>query len=179
MNEGSGNVGVRETTNQYPVTTTVVISVLMLGAIGVGVWQFAGGSNAGGITAGDKLLFFSDDDGKTWFTDERTKLAPFDHNGKKAYQAMVYTCDGGKTKFVAYLMRYTPELKAKLEQRRANPQSPQMGAFDMAMMTGVEIKASGTGDDPKNCIKQSDRAANKLRNVGCKNGGTAEPVMPE
>src|SRR5690242_16978179 len=117
MNEGSAKVGIRETTNQHPAIATAVIAVLILGALGVGVWQFATSSNASGPTAGDKLLFFSDDDGKTWFTDDRTKLAPFDHNGKKAYQAMVFTCDGGKTKFVAYLMRYTPEFKAKMEQR--------------------------------------------------------------
>src|SRR5689334_3571232 len=31
--------------------------------------------------------FYSDDDGKTWFTDSTFRVAPFDHNGKTAVVA--------------------------------------------------------------------------------------------
>src|SRR5688500_13766950 len=54
-------------------------------------------------------VWFTTDDGKTLFTDNARKLPPFDHYGKPAYRAYVYTCDGGKTQFVAFLERYTPD----------------------------------------------------------------------
>jgi hypothetical protein len=72
--------------------------------------------------------YFSDDDGQSWFIDDTTKLAPFDHNGKTALMAEIFTYDNGSKKFCGYLEKYTPEAKAKLEaamaDARAHGQSP-------------------------------------------------------
>ena len=58
-------------------------------------------------------VFFTDDDGKTWFPDDAKRVPPFDRNGKPAVRAHVYKC-GGKT-FVNHMERYTPEAKKKVE----------------------------------------------------------------
>lgn len=50
--------------------------------------------------------FYSDDDGKSWFIDDASKIPPFDHDGKKAVRAVVYRYDDDK-KFVAYLERFS------------------------------------------------------------------------
>jgi hypothetical protein len=66
-----------------------------------------------------KTAFYSDDDGQTWFIDTVYKSTPFDHNGKQAVRAVVYSCENGKTKFCAYLMRDTPEDKKRLDDALA------------------------------------------------------------
>jgi hypothetical protein len=72
--------------------------------------------------------YFSDDDGQSWFADDTTKLAPFDHNGKTALMAEIFTYDNGSKKFCGYLEKYTPEAQAKLKtafaDAKAHGQSP-------------------------------------------------------
>ncbi len=58
-------------------------------------------------------VFYSDDDGKTWFIDDRSRLAPFDHNGKQAVRAEVFRCGAGRP-FVGYLERYSDAAKARI-----------------------------------------------------------------
>jgi len=48
--------------------------------------------------------YFSDDDGKTYFQDDASKIPPFDHNGKPAVSAYLFTAGDGKP-FVGYLER--------------------------------------------------------------------------
>ena len=50
--------------------------------------------------------FYTDDDGATLFTDEIRKQPPFDHNGKPAVRAYVFSSDGGKHRWVQYLEKY-------------------------------------------------------------------------
>ena len=64
------------------------------------------------------MRYFSTDDGKTWFADEATKLAPFRKDGKDAVRAYVFKCADGK-KFIAFLERLTPEGKKKVEAIRS------------------------------------------------------------
>jgi hypothetical protein len=63
--------------------------------------------------------FYSDDDGQTYYEDSLYKFAPFDHNGKTAVLATVYE-DAHNTKFVAYLLRYTPDALKKLQKTYAD-----------------------------------------------------------
>jgi hypothetical protein len=57
--------------------------------------------------------FYTDDEGQTYFKDQAFKFPPFDHNGKTAYEAMVFT-DGAHT-YVGGMRRYTPATKKHLE----------------------------------------------------------------
>jgi hypothetical protein len=58
--------------------------------------------------------FYSDDDGKTWFIDEASKLPPFDHEGKMAVQAAVFRYDDDK-QFVAYLEKFSDAQRSEIE----------------------------------------------------------------
>ena len=55
------------------------------------------------------------DDGATYFPDDANKIPPFTKDGKEAVRARVFSCDGGKTKYVAYLERITPKAKAAID----------------------------------------------------------------
>ena len=59
--------------------------------------------------------YFTDDDGATWFIDDKTHLPPFDHNGKTAYGAQLFQVVGSDTPYVAYLETYDPVAKARIE----------------------------------------------------------------
>jgi hypothetical protein len=121
--------------------------------------------------------FFSDDDGKTFFVDDRAKLPPFDHNGKPAYRARVYTCDGGKTKFVGWLERYTPEAKKIVEgQVKAGAGSTGGGPILLEDQSGVQVKKAGTGE--KGWVSNNDPANMRVKEVNCPNGLPAEQVLP-
>jgi hypothetical protein len=160
-------VGIRETLNKSPALTTgatIGIIVLVLGYI---FWHSSGG---GPVTTGGKVqAFFSDDDGKTYFADDASKVAPFDHNGKQAVRAWVYSCNGKK--FVSHLERYTPEAKVKLEQARAQAKG-DLTVLDAIQMTGVEVKKPGEGA----WVKQTDPRAAKITQPDC--NGTLELVSP-
>ena len=60
-------------------------------------------------------LYYSDDDGQSFFKDSVYKFPPFDHNGKTADEAMVLVDRGSN--FVGYLVRYTPEAQKQLTDR--------------------------------------------------------------
>lgn len=66
--------------------------------------------------------FYSDDDGKTWFADSAFKVPPFDHDGKTAVSAEVFSYDGGSKEFCAYLSRYTTQAKTALDSAIADAQ---------------------------------------------------------
>lgn len=56
-------------------------------------------------TVGQKL-YFTVDDGETWFVDDSSKMPPFEHDGKEAVAVFLYSWDGGRTKQVSYLLKF-------------------------------------------------------------------------
>jgi hypothetical protein len=101
---------------------------------------------------GDKT-FFTDDDGQTWFLDFVYLTPPFDHNGKTAVRAMIYSYDHGNRTFCAYLMRYTPDAKKRLDDAIAQAASAGKSPSSVGLFTdrelnssGVEVKAPGPGN---------------------------------
>jgi len=128
-----------ETSRKYAIAAVVVVAVALALAI------FLRSSNTPDV-AGPKKAFFSVNDGKTWFVDDITKYPPFQHEGKTAVRARVFTTDGGKTSFCGYLERYTPEAKSKLEEadkqgvKRPGTRPP----VDLELIfQGIEAKAPG------------------------------------
>src|SRR4051812_6998464 len=76
-------VGIRESLNQNRgVSIGAVSGVLVLTLVWIG-YQWGGGPTGGAAPAGSSKVYFSDDDGTTFFADTTDKLPPFDHNGKK------------------------------------------------------------------------------------------------
>jgi len=53
-------------------------------------------------------LYFTTDDGKSYFPLEATNKPPFMHEGKFAYRAHVFSTDGGKTGWVGYISKFSP-----------------------------------------------------------------------
>lgn len=171
-------MGIREKMNQNPgMTTGITVGVIVIALIFI-VWQLWPSSGPRIPTK----AFFTVDDGATWFADDIKKLPPFTHDGKQAVRAYVFKC-GGSKEFVAYLERYTPQAKARLEKARAesakNPQGvppPELMMPDM-MMAGVEVKKPGPGQ----WVPQSDfKISQQIMQVKCPDGKTdnLEPVMP-
>ena len=168
-------MGLRETLNENPGLTTAATAVIILAAIVfIVVSMFRGGAETGatGGAVGNRD-YFSDDDGKTFFEDDRTKVPPFDHNGKTAYRARLFTCDGGKTKFVGWLERYTPEGKKIMEDTIKRAAGEAVLIEDQ---TGLQLKKPGTGE--KGWVSASDPAMIRVREVNCPDGNPAELVPP-
>jgi hypothetical protein len=121
-------------------------------------------------------VWFTTDDGKTLFTDEARKLPPFDHDGKPAYRAYVYSCDGGKTRFVAFLERYTPDALRQLEEQRKSSMPPELGVIDRLMNQGREVKRPGDA----NWVNFSDPKGKIIRKPVCADAPdkTPQAVLP-
>jgi hypothetical protein len=105
-------MALRETLQQYRGPATGgAIAFLVICAVVI-TFEFKGLKGQSNLY-GAGQVFYSDDDGKTWFLDDVAKESPFDHDGKQAYRAMVYRCPGG-TPFVAFLAKYSDRQKAKV-----------------------------------------------------------------
>jgi hypothetical protein len=96
--------------------------------------------------------FFSDDDGKSYYSSDVFHFPPFDHDGKTALRAVVYSGNSGN--FVGILERYTPETKKLLEDAYAKVQSGDQPRSTVLQLlgspqatNGVEFKLPGPGHD--------------------------------
>lgn len=132
---------------------------------------------ARGPDSGPGRVYFSNDDGKTTFVDEATKLAPFDKDGKPAYRAHVFEC-GGK-RVVGYLSRYTPEAHQVLAEakaaRAAGRPPPNVIALSAVGTYGMQVKRPGA----PTWVSQADpRAATMVRAFRCPDGTTPQEVEP-
>jgi hypothetical protein len=104
-----------------------------------------GGSQSSPQTS---LVFFTTDDTSAagalaaLFTDTRDRLPPFDKNGKTAFRAHVFTTDGGKTRWVGYLSKYSPEGLRQLQMRGENAISTPSGM----QLANRELQVKKPGD---------------------------------
>jgi hypothetical protein len=131
-------------------------------------------NSAGKQTAASKgaMAWYTVDDGKTWFADALGRLTPFDHDGRPACRCYLYCCDGGATKFVGYLERYTPESKQKLEDLINANKAPEPDAIEELMKYGVEVAQPGS----RTWIKAIDPRAQSIRMPKCPDGSRKQPV---
>jgi hypothetical protein len=172
---GTNAVPIRETINEHQgavIGGTIVVLVLA----GVVLLFSLRRGESRGLLAGTGKAFFSDDDGASYFVDSRERIPPFEHNGKQAVGARVYTCDGGQTKFVGYLERYTPPGKQKMEQLRTTSGNKLAESAQMMDPTLREVKTPKGGT----WTKAIDRAATTIITPKCPGGqGRLDPVIPE
>jgi hypothetical protein len=128
----------------------------------------------------DQALY-TDDDGQTWFADSKFRVPPFDHNGKQAVVAQVYSYADGKKQFCAYLARFTPEAKRQLEaaladaKRRGQPPG-SVGLYrDRGFMSrGTEVKLPGPNGP---WIPFSDPKALAVFSIHSPDGSEADQVF--
>src|SRR4051812_12636877 len=100
-------MAIRELINEHSrVVIGVVVTVVLCLLVGI-TMQMKSAPAATML----KQAYFSDDDGQSFFIDQASQVAPFDHNGKEAVAAHVYSIPHGKP-FVGYLERATsPEAR--------------------------------------------------------------------
>lgn len=137
------------------------IAVIVIGVIFI-IMQL-GAAGHGGHTP---RLFYSDDDGATVFA-EQPKQPPFDHGGREAVQAYVFTCDDGQHRWVQYLEKYSDQALKRLESGQA------LSAPDF----GLVVKQPGTGE----WVPEGTPDARKITEPKCPDGqasGTIKPVIP-
>src|SRR5579862_9516141 len=58
-------------------------------------------------------VYYSDDDGVTWFSDSPSLIPPFDHNGKEAVRCFLSKVDLKPS--VAYLRKCSPEMADRIK----------------------------------------------------------------
>jgi hypothetical protein len=73
----------------------------------------------------------------------RKKSSPLPEGRKTAYLACVFTCDGGKTTWVGYLERYTPEKLHQIQNSTSASDQAQSMANMQSSMQGIQIKRPG------------------------------------
>lgn len=86
-------VSLRQKINGNPAVIAA-FAVVLIGITGWFSFKSIRGSGAPYIPT---QAYFSSDDGKTWFADDKKKAPPFKAaDGKDAVQAVVVSCKGGK-----------------------------------------------------------------------------------
>jgi hypothetical protein len=109
-------MGIRETLNKNKkVAVAITVSLLAL-AGGLGYYLNRAGPEE---AVAQKTVYFTDDDGKTWFVDEADKLYPFDHNGKTAYRVQLFQCGATGKPEAVYIQRIEEQALKKAEEAKA------------------------------------------------------------
>jgi hypothetical protein len=126
--------------------------------------------------------YLTDDDGKTWYADSAYSVPPVDHNGKTAVFAEVYTYDGGSKQFCAYLEKYNPDAKKRLEASIAEAEKNGQPASSAAlfhdprfMQSAVMVKVPGA-DDSK-WLSETDPAASNVMSIHSPDGSPVDEVF--
>jgi len=124
--------------------------------------------------------YYTDDDGRTWFPDSMYLVAPFDHNGKEAVVAHVYSYGNGSRRFCAYVAKFTPEARQKLEAAIAEakrkglpPSSVSLYGDRNFMAGGVLVKKPGS--EP--WVAYNDPKANEVMAVRSPDGSEVDEVL--
>lgn len=155
---------VREYISKHPRVTVSVTLIVCLLAIAYLVFNLFGGSTV----FEPRKAWFTDDDGKTWFAADAAKKPPFNHNGKPAVMCFVYTHDGGKSKWISYMLRYAPSAKQKIEERAKQLGIPEEKIEPGAL--GMEVKKPGGGD--AGWVSTQDARATTIMELRSPDGST-------
>lgn len=164
-------MGLRDALNERPKLGGAIAGGFVVVALLIGMFQVIR-SHPPTISDKPERAFFTVDDGKTWFVDDVTRLAPFDHDGKQAVRCYIVDCNGRR--FVNHLERYTDEGKQAMAQvREAAKHGPPPGRLvALAQQRGREVKRPG---DSK-WVKMSDgAAATAIVAPRCPDGASGEP----
>jgi len=169
-------MGVREKLAANPRAAVAIAAAIVVFAVGIVYFESPAGDS--GRAGAPRKMFLTIDDGKTFFVGAAEPLPPFQHEGKTAYRAYVFTCDGGKTTWVGYIERYSEQAKALIKEMRKN-QAEHGGppSVPSALLEGIEVSRPGENQ----WVRQSDAAlAHKVTAVYCPNAPDkdADMVLP-
>jgi hypothetical protein len=136
-------MGLREILQKYRIAAIVVITVVIIYAIWTIVSQVTPAHNVA------TRVYFTSDDGNSFFADSIELVPPVQVDGKEAVRAFVFENEKGK--FVGYMMRYTPTAKAAIEKYLADTKTEAFkkappashGPAVAAYKDGAEYKRPG------------------------------------
>jgi len=120
-------------------------SLQLVAAIALGYQMFSGREVVGAAAA--TSVFYTDDNGKTFFKGDPDKLPPFEHNGKQAYRCDVFHDAGGK-EFVGLIYRFTDSGRKQMQEYLPKKSQDADGAARRAIEErGMQVKPiAATGD---------------------------------
>jgi hypothetical protein len=139
-------MGVRESLNKkqsLSIGMAVAFLICAAGIIIISRWpehRFSG-----------KTVFYTDDDGQSWYVGSLFQTPPIDRNGKQTVRAVVYSCDNGNKKICAYLIRYLASDKKRIDNavadaaKNGKPPSSVALFYDKGIMNEMEVKQPGLG----------------------------------
>src|SRR5688572_29373670 len=94
-----------------------------------------------------RQVFYTTDDGKTWFADDSRKVYPFDRNGQQAYRAYVFKCGPNGKPFTAYVEQLDEATRAKVAELNAQATTrPAQEQIDGVIQNGRLVKRPGEGE---------------------------------
>ena len=155
-------MGVRDWINNHPKTAGGVTAAIIAITITTIVVQVL--ANRKKYPSDLPLVFFTVDDGKTWFSASASNVPPWDYKGQPAVAAHVFQCNGKQ--FVGYMERFTPKYHDLVVAHGLTPEAQQYG---------MELKKPGS-----EWVHSGDlRVQSKIEDVQCPDGnGSPEPVEP-
>jgi len=116
--------------------------------------------------------YFTVDRGRTWFADDITRIPPFLHDGKLAYRARIFTCDG-KNAWCGYIERCNPQAKAQIDKEIAKG----VPETNLILQTANNMEAEKPGGTDADWVPHSNpRAYEKVTTVTCPNNPSQYPV---
>lgn len=144
-------MSLRDTINRNAKFVAATVAVLLVAALGWYAFQTRSTRPPGSAAT---RQFLSTDEGKSWFLDQSGEFAPVQHDGAAAVEAVVFTCDEGKTRWAGYLRRYSPRGKEIMQTIRANVETGRPPEILPELPAETEVKLPGQAD----WIKTSDVA---------------------
>jgi hypothetical protein len=106
--------------------------------------------------------YFSDDDGATYFADSISRIPPFDHDGKQAVSAEVFSCQNGQQLFIGFLRRFRGP-------KQGQPVAPAVFPDETKAEVSLPLKGE------RGWMPVSSAAAVKIIDVRCPDGSADDP----
>lgn len=103
----------RNPLREHPAAAAIFAGVVIIAALVYGGYSLFASQPT---TTNDAQAFFTVDDGSTYFADDATNRPPFDHDGKTAVRAYVFTdTKAGDRRWVQYLQKFSDEEKKQMQ----------------------------------------------------------------
>jgi hypothetical protein len=160
----------RATLNAHPRTTLIALLGIILLMFAYSFPRAMHRTRHGPPAA---AAFYTDDDGQTLFVDVPGLLTPFDHNGKPAVSAAVFTADNGQHRWVQYLQKYNDDAAQQFSSAAGNHVQPTAAQL-FTTMRDFLVKKPGA----ETWIPVTDPAAQELMQPTIPEGMGSGPIAP-
>jgi hypothetical protein len=127
------------------------------------------------------LRYYTDDDGQTWFSDDISHVAPYDHDGKTAVMAEIFSYDNGSKKFCAYEEKYTSKAKEQIDNAIAHARAKGEPVNEVPLLrdpffkrANLLVKLPGINNP---WLAYSDPRANQVFSIHSPDGSVVDEVF--